>query len=202
MDKKFSSDPRSIRARKAITQALIDLLKVKPYGKITITDISESAGFARHTFYNHYETKEELLNSIIDSILGEYFAEMGPWNAIMRSPEKYQQFMQRFFEVWRAHAEVVEIFKSVDIDCLLINRLKAHFTEYYLERGNQEITGMGMDMAHYLINFNAYSFAAILRQWFQDVMKYSPEIMGQFLDHFAGMVPANSAILKFKDVIR
>lgn len=203
MDKKRSNDPRSLRARKAINQALKDLMKVMPYGKITITDITRQAGFARHTFYNHYDTKEDLLNSFIDSILDDLFSEIGQWDIMSKNNiEGIRIFMIHFFGIWRDHTEVVKILMSVDFDCLLIDRLKTHFTNYYYEYGNQEITGVGIEMARYLINFNAYSFAGILRQWFKDDMKYSPEVMGQFLDHFAGKAQADTAIEKFRDVIR
>ena len=69
MDTKISTDPRSVRARNALQEALKDLLMTKPLAKITITDIANQAGLARHTFYNHYDTKEELLDQLIDSIL-------------------------------------------------------------------------------------------------------------------------------------
>lgn len=87
-------------------------------------------------------------------------------------------------EIWLDHAEFVKILTTLDIDTLLINRLKHHFTNYYYEYGSQEITGMGVEMVQYLIHFKAYSYAEILMQWFKDDMKYSPEVLGQFLNHF------------------
>lgn len=54
-----SNDPRAIRSRKAFQDAFIELLQAESYQKITVTDIAERAGFARHTFYNHYDTKED-----------------------------------------------------------------------------------------------------------------------------------------------
>ena len=202
MNKIMSKDPRSVRARQALEKALIDLLKVKPYEKITVTDISKQAGFARHTFYNHYETKEDLLNSFIDSILDDLFLSVGPWDIVSKDPNGDRKVGIKFFEIWQGHAEFVQLLTSLDIDNLLINRLKIHFTNYYYEFGGQEITGMGIEMARYLIHYNAYTFAGVLTQWFKDGMKYSPEIMGQFLNHFAGIKQVNFAIEKFKDVIR
>ncbi len=58
-----SHDPRAVRTRASLQKAFKDLLRVKSYQKITITDITGKAGIARHTFYNHYQTKQDLLDT-------------------------------------------------------------------------------------------------------------------------------------------
>lgn len=202
MDTKISQNPRSVRARQAMQDALKELLKTTPFAKITITQIAKQAGFARHTFYNHYETKEDLLNAYIDAIVEKVFSRVVQWDIVSENLEGDTKFGVKFFQTWKEHAEAVEILNTLDIDALLVDRLRVYFTNYYYRYGSQEITGMGVEMAKYLINFNAYSFAGILTQWFKDDMKYSPELMGQFLNHFAGIGRVNSAIEKFKDLIK
>ena len=198
-----SDDPRSIRARQAFLQALKELLIVKPFEKISVTDISKQAGFARHTFYNHYDTKEELLYSAVDTILDKFFSSIGPWDKVSNDPEGYKKTGYRFFEIWKEYADVVKILNAVDIDCLLITRLKAHFLEWYYEYyAPRELSGASYELSKYIINFHTYSFVGILRQWFQDDMCHPPEVMGQFWNFFAGIEPTNNAIQKFKDVIR
>lgn len=206
MDKKQSNDPRSIRARNAFHIALKDLLKTKPYPKITVTDIAREAGFARHTFYNHYETKEELLNNMIDSILDEFFDNSTIQNITIESvgidPKADRDVSIKFFEIWRDHAEVVKILNTVDIDCLLIDRLKENFEQFFSGFINQKGIDISPKLIEYFISFNAYAFLGVLRQWFRDEMKFSPEVMGDFLDHFAGVLLKRTAMEKFKDVIR
>ena len=205
MDKKLSNDPRSVRARKAFQTALKDLLKVKPYHKITVTDIAKEAGFARHTFYNHYETKEALLNGMIDSILDKFFSNALNWNVswapAAADPETDLKVATKFFEIWQDHAEVVEILNTVDIDCLLIDRLKESFSKFLFDFSDQQGVPISPELTQYFISFNAYSFLGILRQWFRDGMKYPPEVMGKFLNHFAGIPLKRTAIEKFRNVI-
>lgn len=83
----LSHDPRAVRTRAGLQQAFKDLLDEKPFHKITVTDIAEQAGFARHTFYNHYETKEDILNHLIVS----------------------------FFQVWQDNPGVVRILNKIDV---------------------------------------------------------------------------------------
>ena len=206
MGKIISNDPRSIRARQALHQALKDLLKEKPYPKISVTDIAKKAGLARHTFYNHYETRDELLDSLIDSILDEFFSKAREWNVswgiVSANLEIDRKVGIQFFQIWKDHLEVVEILKTVDIDCLLISRLKDNFERFLYESTDRKSLDISPALGDYIISFNAYAFVGILRQWFRDEMKYPPEVMGEFLNHFAGVGLKRTAIEKFRDVIR
>jgi len=62
-----SPNQTSIKFWRALTELLCD----KPIEQITVTELSERAGFSRKTFYAHYETvddvRAELQQSIIDN---------------------------------------------------------------------------------------------------------------------------------------
>ena len=44
-----------------IYQALVELMDKKPYGKITITDVTKKAGVSRMAFYRNYQSKDDIL---------------------------------------------------------------------------------------------------------------------------------------------
>lgn len=56
----MSQNPSFIRTDKAIMQALIELLKEKPFEKITVQDILDRTPVTRATFYAHYHDKYEI----------------------------------------------------------------------------------------------------------------------------------------------
>lgn len=58
----------AIRSKKLIRSAFIELLKVKPLDKITVTNIVEKAELNRGTFYAHYADINMLIQSIEDEI--------------------------------------------------------------------------------------------------------------------------------------
>jgi hypothetical protein len=90
----------------------------------------------------------------------------------------------------------------VDFDCLLINRLRTHFAQYFDEYfPPKEVTGASDELIQFVVSLLAYSYAGVLRQWFLSDLRYSPEIMGRFLNHFAG-AEHDTVIEAFKDVIR
>lgn len=66
-------DLRVIRTRKLLATALFDLLETMPYEKISVMDICNKALVHRATFYNHFQSKEDLLEYSIDEIKEELF---------------------------------------------------------------------------------------------------------------------------------
>lgn len=54
-------DRRIQKTRKALTEALIQLILEKGYEQVTVQDILDRANVGRSTFYLHYENKDQLL---------------------------------------------------------------------------------------------------------------------------------------------
>ena len=60
-----------LRSIKQLKKAILELLEIKDYEFITISEICHLAGYNRGTFYQNFENKDDLLNTIIDSKLQE-----------------------------------------------------------------------------------------------------------------------------------
>ena len=60
---KAHSDRRTARTRDVLEQALLSLIKEKPFHSISVQDIVDRANVGRATFYLHYDNKEDLLGS-------------------------------------------------------------------------------------------------------------------------------------------
>ena len=61
-------DPRVVRTRKLLYQALMTLLEEKHFNHITVGDIAACAGVNRTTFYDHFEDKNALVNYTIEQL--------------------------------------------------------------------------------------------------------------------------------------
>ena len=66
-------DRRQLKTRAAIFAAFDRLLTQKKYCKITIKDIIDEANVGRTTFYEHFETKEALLNEMFRELFEHIF---------------------------------------------------------------------------------------------------------------------------------
>jgi AcrR family transcriptional regulator len=70
-------DPRVKRTRKLFQDALRKLLEKKEFEKISIQDIAEEATLNRATFYDHYDDKFALLESMVGTRFCELLEERG-----------------------------------------------------------------------------------------------------------------------------
>lgn len=67
---------KEISAERKIRDALVDLLRQKPFHKISITDITKSANINRSTYYYHYYDTEEVLNKVIKVAVEDLIKKM------------------------------------------------------------------------------------------------------------------------------
>jgi AcrR family transcriptional regulator len=65
---KKSTDPRVLRTRKMLREALFALLDEKHFDAVTVLEITEKAGLNATTFYLHYEDKWDLLSSVVSEL--------------------------------------------------------------------------------------------------------------------------------------
>ncbi len=70
----MQENPQFVRTDKAIKQALIALLKTKPFEKITVQDILDETPVTRSTFYKHYHDKYEIAEKMQDDFFESQMA--------------------------------------------------------------------------------------------------------------------------------
>jgi len=72
----FSNEARNAYVIEHITDALRKLLKDKPIGDISISELCDLAGIGRASFYRNYESKEDILRRYINEIFKEWADEL------------------------------------------------------------------------------------------------------------------------------
>ena len=70
-------DERYSVADEAILGAFFKLLKEKKPDRITVSDITKTAGIARSTFYNHYQDIPSLISAVEDKTIHDDFFHDG-----------------------------------------------------------------------------------------------------------------------------
>ncbi len=86
-------DRRIRRTREALGEALMGLVKEKPFDSITVQDVLDRAGVSRSTFYVHYKDKNDLLLSDVD----EFFAAMATMLSRKGDPSERVAPVREFF---------------------------------------------------------------------------------------------------------
>jgi AcrR family transcriptional regulator len=74
-------DPRVVRTRQMLRDALVSLIAEKGFDALTVQDIADRATLNRATFYLHYQDKHELLINSLRDAIDELMADIGPAEA-------------------------------------------------------------------------------------------------------------------------
>lgn len=71
----MSNKGRNAYVIKHLTEALVSLLTQKPMEDISISELVDTAGVGRASFYRNYERKEDILKEQIDTLFREWTDE-------------------------------------------------------------------------------------------------------------------------------
>lgn len=133
----MQESPQFIRTDKAITQALISLLKVKPFEKITVQDILDETPVTRSTFYKHYHDKYE----IVEKMQSDYFASQMEIRKLLH--ENPKALSPSLLKVSNQNREMMEALLKVRTENVDFRQaLAAQSEEFYLKKAsgpNQKI---------------------------------------------------------------
>lgn len=116
----MSKSPQFIRTDKAITNALISLLKVKSFEKITVQDILDETPVTRATFYAHFQDKYEIAERMLEEFINtenEIFARL--------STEKKADYPQIIEQAFLQKRELVEALLKIRTDKVDLRMLLA-----------------------------------------------------------------------------
>src|ERR1700744_3529236 len=72
-----STDPRILRSRRMLMEALVRLLNKKEFEDISIQEIADEATLNRATFYLHYPDKNALLQAMTAARFHDLIARRG-----------------------------------------------------------------------------------------------------------------------------
>ncbi|OZG59794.1 TetR family transcriptional regulator [Bifidobacterium myosotis] len=109
MAKELTESRRTRYTRQAMQDALIELMRERPLGAITVKALCERADVNRSTFYAHYSSIEELLHDIEDETMAWVTAAL---DQLLRQPnlagiERIIEQICRYIADNRNHLQVL-----------------------------------------------------------------------------------------------
>ncbi len=155
-------DVRVIKSKKAIRDALFSILATKPINKITIKEISETAGINRKTFYSHYDSIEAIITEMenelvvsIDSYLKNcIIAEYG------LNPYYFIQFINA---IYSSNPEFCESLVSVHNYHFLAEKIKKVFKKQLIDGLN--LPDKDKNILDFKIEFYLSGVSSVYIEW-------------------------------------
>ncbi|MEG6567912.1 dihydroxyacetone kinase transcriptional activator DhaS [Thermoanaerobacterium saccharolyticum] len=156
--------------KKAMADALKELMKTKPLNKISVQDIVNKCGLNRQTFYYHFHDIFELLEWIYKKEAIEKISQY----------KNYEHWTEGFYQVFK-YIEDNKLF------CMnTLNSLGREHLENYLYSVTYDLVigvvyeisrNMKVKEKHkeFIANFYTLAFIGLIIQWMKKGMKEEPE---------------------------
>ena len=163
------NDRRSLKTRKAIKDAFIQLLGKKALQEITVTELAELSDVNRATFYNHYENVRDVLNDIEEDMLNDLKAIMND-QSILSYSDFYSSMMDYVAENIKI-CNLLFVADGTDNANLIFKTVSEYFIEsckntWKKEYGVKEITPCLEYFAYYRVS----GIMAIVANWIKTGM--------------------------------
>ncbi len=162
---------RKDRKEQIMKSALL-LFAKEGYGHVSIASLAKHAGISKGLMYNYFESKEELLKSVIDFSMTEILDYFDPNKDGILTQDEFELFIRNTFRLMREEREFYTLFFGLIIQPNVIEHFKnssvisffqqyfVMFESYFREQGFEDpllevlnlsiiIEGMGMVMVFY-----------------------------------------------------
>lgn len=180
-------DPRIVRTRSLLRDALVELIHERGYEKIKVQDITERAMLNRATFYLHYRDKfdllcqssEDILNGLIDCL---HSSLQEKEEIDFLSDQPHRTFIQMFEHI-SSNSQLFKVF--------LTEKNMPHFTSRMMEV-IVDFISEGMNRMQpddkkltvpreIAVSYISSAFLGVISWWLEKDMPYTPKYMAKLL---------------------
>lgn len=163
----LTQNPSALRSKKVITESLLLLMKKYPYAEITVKQILLETDISRKTFYRNFLSKDDVLNSFINTLLQDYV------NTIQQQQKcSLLKTLDVIFDFCEKNKEILFILRDNRLLYLLLEKLNVlilnEHNRYIAE--SQENHLESQLLTEYIIYFNIGGIWNLIVRWIENNM--------------------------------
>ena len=183
-------DERYSVADEAILDAFFKLVKEKKPDRITVSDITKTAGIARSTFYNHYQDVPSLIAAVEDKTIHDVFSMMENFQ-----PKNDRDICSSYFLTLCRYTMENPFLSGLlstphgnDLFEKMLTMLHHYVTE---TTSNSRPDRHTKEEVSYVITCAIGSTIGVLHKWSRDNFNLAPEVIADILSEvfLSGMLP-------------
>lgn len=171
-------DDRRVQYTKMfLRNALLELMKEKPIGKITPTELCRKANINRNTFYSHFSCVEELMQSIENELSEQMLRHINTFT----SANDILSFLTGICQVIQDNADLFRTFLSDNGDPDYLPRMLAHVHDKAINDWRSRGFHFDDQDMELFFSFVSHGSVAVIRDWLSGGMKKTPEELALFI---------------------
>lgn len=185
------TDRRILRSRSALRESLLALMAQKPFNAVSITEIVQLADYNRGTFYANYESKEALLDDVLEQLIEKLLQSY-------RAPYENVQVFHiqdlpansvKIFEHFRDHADVYTTLMRSDVLPLLREKMFAALKRITQEELAYDVDGPDREL---LAIYSIHALLGLVLHWVESGFAHSTSYMQDQLVKIINWRPAGA----------
>ena len=156
----------------ALEASLKELLKKKPFDKITIADLTEDCGISRMAFYYHFKDIYDLVE----------WACVEDGKKALRDKKTYDTWQEGFAQIFEAVLENKPFIMNV-YRCVQRGQVEKYLTppvdDLLLSVIDEESSGMTVrdEDKRFIAQVYSYIFIGLMLDWIRDDMREDPQLI-------------------------
>ena len=151
------TNPSALRSREWLANALLTLLKSQKYEEITIKEICREADLSRQTFYQIFDSRNEVVEYIFLRLFSEFRGDCGNFEGLSLG-----ELSLRFFTFFQKHSAFIRVMTSNNMSYLLEREFERFLPQIELFRSINETE----EHPDYSVCYIAGALCQILIHWY------------------------------------
>lgn len=174
------NDRRVKRTKKALKDALFELLETKNINQITVTELTSLADVNRATFYFYYNDLHDMLRQIQNEAYLTFEQILGEATVTFSSVEGFAEYANKVLQVCKENESLCRFIINHDGDNRLYQQL-----HYLMLKNIPDTRAVFSDdnPARYSTNFVLTAITGVLIDWMNDDMQIPTEELALFFAH-------------------
>lgn len=185
------TDPRIIRSKTALREALLHLMSQKSFAAISITDIVKHAKYNRGTFYANYINKEDLLDDMISELIKDLLQSFrAPYEKVnVFFPHELHANSIMIFEHIAQHSNFYTILAKSEALPILREKMFVSLKQILKEELVYEDSDVDQEL---LVIYSLHALLGLIFHWIESGLIHSPSYMQEQLVKIINQRPSSA----------
>jgi len=174
---KNPEDRRARRSRRLLKESLLSLMRKKEFSHISVRDVAEGADMNRGTFYLHYSSTTDLLQSVEAELLEELQALVDAHMQETMADGTMRPVLEPVLDFAVAHREVWTVLFAGSEATSFIQSLQQFIHRNGTALVEDRFHPQDKDKTEYLLSFLTWGYIGLLKEWFAQDMALPREAL-------------------------
>lgn len=174
---KLCKTEQSARRQVEIEEGLLDMMQLRRYEDISVSDLCQKLGIPRKSFYRYFGSKEDALYGLVDHRLMGY--ETQYTGNSFRAKTGITLDLNWFFGFWLSQKDLLDALAHSGVTAVLVERaIQNSQRAEIFEKAPESYSRKDMEM---ITAFTVCGLMTVVTQWHHDGYRQSPQEMAEIV---------------------